>query len=227
MSVLAAQTPARLAEAEGRSRRRAGRHAGCRHRRRALQKVKDLEYLRCVLSESLRIFPPTTHGLGREVPAEGMMVDHQFIPDGTSVSISALVAHRDESVFEDPESFIPKKWLGEEGKSLQSSFLAFSTGARGCIGRNISYLEQTVLLASVIHRYDFALASPDWEIQRVEYMNLLLGNMPVKIWHRIDRHHSLSRLQRTGDLSSRLLRIRKQEDAEIGNRVRYTAVGEH
>jgi len=151
------------------------------------QKVKNLEYLRCVLNESLRIFPPTAHGLGREVPAEGMMVDQEFIPGGTSVSISALVAHRDESVFKDPEAFVPERWLGEEGKSLQSSFLAFSTGARGCIGRNISYLEQTVLLASVIHRYDFALASPDWEIQRVEYMNLLLGDMPVKVWHRIDR----------------------------------------
>jgi cytochrome P450 len=107
----------------------------------------------------------------------------EFVPGNTTVSISALVAHRDESVFHDAQSFIPERWLAEDGKSLQPYFLAFSAGSRGCIGRNISYLEQTVLLASMLHRYNFVLPR-DFEIKRLETMNHILGQMPVKVWRR-------------------------------------------
>jgi len=147
-------------------------------------KVKHLPYLRACLDESLRLFPPTSHGLPREVPPEGMYIMEEFIPGGTSVSISALVAHRDEKVFPQADKFIPERWLGEEGKALQPYFIAFSAGARGCIGRNISYLEQTVVLASIVHRYEFALPDPNWELKRLETMNLILGEMPVKVWRR-------------------------------------------
>jgi cytochrome P450 len=147
-------------------------------------RVKHLPYLRACLDESLRLFSPTPQGLPRETPAEGLFVLDSFIPGGVTVSISALVAHRCESVFPQADKYIPERWLGEKGKDLQPYFLAFSAGARGCIGRNISYLEQTVTLASILRRYEFALPGPDWEIKRLETMNWLLGEMPVKVWRR-------------------------------------------
>jgi cytochrome P450 len=147
-------------------------------------KVKHLPYMKACLDESLRLFPPTPQGLPREVPSEGIFILDEFIPAGVSVNVSALVAHRSEAVFPQADKFIPERWLGEEGKRLQPYFIAFSAGARGCIGRNISYLEQTVLLASVLRRYEFALPCPEWEIERLETMNLLLGEMPVKVWRR-------------------------------------------
>ena len=63
-------------------------------------------------------------------------------------------------------------------------FIAFSAGARGCIGRNISYLEQTVPLASVVHRYEFALPHHDWEQTWLEALNAMPGKMPLKVWRR-------------------------------------------
>ena len=151
------------------------------------EKVRNLPYLRACLDESLRLFPPTSHGLTRATPPEGSIILDDFIAGDTTVSMSAFVAHRDETVFPEPEKFIPERWLGEKGKELQPYFIAFSAGARGCIGRNISYLEQTVLLASVLHRYEFALPEAGWEIQRLETFNLILGEMPVKIWRRGER----------------------------------------
>lgn len=113
-----------------------------------------------------------------------MAVLDNYIAGGTSVSMSAFVVHRNEAVFRQADKYVPERWLGEEGKALQPYFIAFSAGSRGCIGRNISYLEQTVLLASVLHRYEFALPHPDWEVERLETMNCLLGKMPVKVWRR-------------------------------------------
>lgn len=147
-------------------------------------KVKHLPYLRACLDESLRITPPTTFGLPRRTPPEGCNILGDFIPADTTVSISAWVSHRDPKIFPEPESYIPERWLGEKGKDLQPYFISFSAGARGCIGRNISYLEQTVLLASVVHRYELALPHPDWEPKRQEAMNLGPGPMPVKLWRR-------------------------------------------
>ncbi|KAK8200731.1 hypothetical protein M8818_006046 [Zalaria obscura] len=146
--------------------------------------VKHLPYLRACLDESLRLFPPTPHNLPREVPSEGLSIMDDYISGGVSVGMSALVAHRNEAIFPQADKYVPERWLGEEGKNLQPYFLAFSAGARGCIGRNISYLEQTVLLASILRRYEFALPSPDWEIERLETMNWILGEMPVKVWRR-------------------------------------------
>lgn len=147
-------------------------------------KVKHLPYLRAVLDEGLRMMPPVSFSLPRRTPAEGCVIMNEFVPGETTVSITAESAHRDPQVFPDPDTFKPERWLGEAGRELQSGFIAFSTGGRGCIGRNISYLEQTVLLASVVHRYDFALPSNDWTPMRVEGTNTFMENMPVKVWRR-------------------------------------------
>ncbi|TVY28266.1 Benzoate 4-monooxygenase [Lachnellula hyalina] len=152
----------------------------------AYDTIRHLPYLRACLDEALRMFPPSTFGLPRRTPPEGAPILGDFIPGETSVSISAYVAHRDEKVFPEPEKFMPERWLGEDAKELQAAFITFSAGARGCIGRNISYLEQTVLLASVVHRFEWALPSPDWTPDLFEAFNLSPGPMPLKVWKRFE-----------------------------------------
>jgi len=154
-------------------------------------KIKHLPYLRACLDESLRIYPPTTFGLPRRTPKEGAPILGDYVAGNTSVSMTSFVAHRNEKVFPEPEVYRPERWLEEGGKELQPFFIAFSAGARGCIGRNISYLEQTVLLASLLHRFEFALPSPDWEPERRETFNLGPGPMPLKVWQRT-KEYSLS-----------------------------------
>lgn len=111
------------------------------------------------------------------------MVHGHIIPGNTTVSVSAYVTHRDPDVFPDPESFIPERWLESKARGLHESF-AFSAGARGCTGRNISCLEQSMLLATVVNRYEFALPYPDWEIERLEAFNLWPENLWIKMWRR-------------------------------------------
>ena len=148
------------------------------------EKVKHLPYLRACLDESLRIFPPISHGLNRETPEEGSEIAGEYIPGGTTVNVSSFIAHRDPNIFPDPETYDPERWLGEAGKDLGPYFIAFSAGARGCIGRNIAYLEQTVLLASILHRYDVEFAQPGFEPGRYEWQNLHLTELPIKIRRR-------------------------------------------
>lgn len=160
------------------------------------EKIKHLPYLLACINESLRMWPPLSMGLPRRTPPEGCTIMGEFIPGDTTVSMSSYIVHRNPRNFLDPDIYRPERWFGETGKDLQAFFIPFSTGARGCIGRNISYLEQTVLLASLVHRYEFALSSPDWEPQRWEASTQGMRDMPVKVWRR----------QREGALFNELLK---------------------
>jgi len=148
-------------------------------------KVKDLPYLKACLDEGLRLIPPTSSGLPRRTPPEGASIMGHWIPGDTSVSMTIYGAHHDSRIYSDPHLFKPERWMDpEERKRMEPYFIPFSAGARGCIGRNISYLEQIVILATLVHRYDFALPNPEFKTQRFEAFNLICGPLPIKIWRR-------------------------------------------
>ena len=122
--------------------------------------VKSLTYLGACLDESLRLLPPVAFGLNRETPFDGLMIDGHWIPGKTLVAVPAYTAHRNEDYFLNPENFEPERWLRTESKAAQVSYIPFSAGARGCIGRNITFMEQRILMATLIHHYDFDLDKP-------------------------------------------------------------------
>src|SRR6266536_5502114 len=59
--------------------------------------------------------------------------------------------HSNASLFKDPDTFYPKRWLDKkEGPILRQYVMPFSQGPRACIGRNLAYLEQQILIATLI-----------------------------------------------------------------------------
>ncbi|KAM0545314.1 hypothetical protein ACHAPJ_011386 [Fusarium lateritium] len=143
--------------------------------------VKNLPYLRACLDESLRVLPPVSFGLNRKTGPGGITIDGQWFPEGTTVGVPAYTAHRNPQLFPEPESYLPERWLEEMHPDAKTAFIPFSAGARGCIGRNITYIEQMVLIASLVQRYDFELPSADWNLSHEEAFNLWPGPMPLKI----------------------------------------------
>ena len=147
-------------------------------------KVKNLPYLKACLEESLRLSPPVSRGLERRTPPEGMQIMGEMIPGDVAVSVPTYVVHRDPLVFPDPDVYRPERWLenAEQAKQMREAFIPFTTGARGCIGRNITMIEQQICIATLVHRYDFALPSPDWTLDWQEAFLLWPSQMPLKIW---------------------------------------------
>jgi benzoate 4-monooxygenase len=148
--------------------------------------VKNLPYLKACLDESLRLSPPVSRGLERRTPPEGMRIMGKDIPGDVAVSVPTYVAHRDPAVFPEPELYRPERWLENEenAKQMREAFIPFSTGGRGCIGRNITMIEQQIVIATLVHRYNFALPSDDWCLQHNEAFLLWPGSMKLKIWRR-------------------------------------------
>ena len=146
--------------------------------------VRNLPYLRACLDESMRLRPSLSPGMQRETPSEGLSIAGEWIAGNTMVSVAPFVVHRDPTVFPEPNAFVPERWLDGKSKDLQKYFFTFSAGARVCIGKNLSYLEQSVLVAAVVRRYDFGLPSADWTMEWEEYFNTWPKRLPLEFRHR-------------------------------------------
>lgn len=54
--------------------------------------------------------------------------------------MSSHFVHRNASVFEDPNEFVPQRWLGTDGRSLDKWLVSFSRGPRSCLGLKYAYV---------------------------------------------------------------------------------------
>jgi len=78
------------------------------------------------------------------------------IPRGHVLCISPYVIHRNSSVFPNPESFNPDRWLVGDRKSqeqMRKCFLSFGRGQNLCPGMNFALVEMVSFLAILINKY--------------------------------------------------------------------------
>lgn len=142
--------------------------------------LSKLPYLRACIEESLRLRPASSLGLPRIVPAGGRMIAGRFIEEGVTVSVPTYTLLRDK-VFDEPDRYKPERWLGADKDKLMTAHLPFSIGPRACIGRNIAYFEQYIVLATLVNKYDFELPSDDFELENIERFNSNPGELPMKV----------------------------------------------
>ncbi len=74
-----------------------------------LRDVPQLTYTEAVVKESLRLFPPA-FAFSRRVLADTTIGKYQ-IPAGSAVLMSQWVIHRDSRWFDQPDRFLPERWL--------------------------------------------------------------------------------------------------------------------
>ncbi|KAL2755499.1 hypothetical protein ACRALDRAFT_2041856 [Sodiomyces alcalophilus JCM 7366] len=141
-----------------------------------------LPYLSAVLDEGLRIFPSAPIGFVRTVPAGGDTVDGEFIPGGTTVSVPMWGATHSERNFSEPYRFIPERWLDKENSTDKfGASNAFSLGSRGCIGRNLSYMEMRLIIGKLLWHNDVEFHGDNdaWDPDR-DYPGLTVYNNWMK-----------------------------------------------
>lgn len=123
--------------------------------------LHSCKYLHAVIQEALRMTPPVSAEPSREVLEGGTTVDGAHFPAGVNVSIGLYCLSYNKDIFPEPFEFRPERWLaGEEGTSkeslalAESGFCAFSYGSRGCPGKNLAWLEMSIVMAKVIFNFE-------------------------------------------------------------------------
>ncbi len=122
-----------------------------------LDDLPRLSYTEKVLTESMRIYPPTWR-LVRRAIRDFPIGDH-VIPAGSLVVVCQYAMHRHPRYFPDPERFDPERFTPEAKASRPKfSYFPFGGGPRLCMGEPFAMLEGVILLASIARRWRLRLA---------------------------------------------------------------------
>lgn len=124
--------------------------------RRELAADAQTPYLDAVLNETLRLYPPAWI-LGRDALRE-VRIGEWRIRKGATVLMSQLVLHRSPRYFDEPQRFMPERWL-QPPALPQFAYFPFGGGARKCLGDRFAWSEAGIELAHLVQRYRFELAS--------------------------------------------------------------------
>src|SRR5262249_16927255 len=80
------------------------------------------------------------------------------VPGNANIVISPYATHHNPRYWKDPEVFDPERFLGDRAKEIyKPAYYPFGQGQRQCIGRDLSLLEQQLILAMSFQRFDFEL----------------------------------------------------------------------
>ncbi len=117
-----------------------------------------LPYLKRVLSESLRLYPPA-YRISRTCVQRARIGDFTIEP-GTEVLISQWSIHRSARYYEAPEEFRPERWTPELREALpRFAWFPFGGGPRICIGDSFALMESAIVVAALVRAFELELPS--------------------------------------------------------------------
>jgi cytochrome P450 len=118
-------------------------------------KLAKLELLDATVKESMRL-QPVIPNVGR-VLQEDMKLGSTEFPAGTIVAPSIYLVHRRPSIYREPATFRPERFLG--WKPAAWEWLPFGGGLRRCVGAAFAIYEMKMVLAALIPRVEMRLAT--------------------------------------------------------------------
>ncbi|XP_017795062.1 PREDICTED: cytochrome P450 302a1, mitochondrial-like [Habropoda laboriosa] len=147
--------------------------------------LRNASYTKAVIKESLRL-NPISIGVGRILQTDVILNGYQ-VPKGTVVVTQNQIICRLSEYFNEPDSFIPERWLRDNsdnsnkinsGKSIHPYvLLPFGHGPRSCIARRFAEQNMQVLLLRICQRFKFS-----WHGNELGMVSLLINkpDAPLK-----------------------------------------------
>ncbi|TKA80048.1 hypothetical protein B0A55_01750 [Friedmanniomyces simplex] len=119
-----------------------------------------LQYLAAVISEGMRLGPPSVIGVPRVTPRGGKEICGRWVPDGTFVAVNQYPAFRSSTNFGNPGEFRPERFLGPQNpEDNLAVFQPFLVGRHQCIGQKFAWAEMRLILARLLYVFDVSWAT--------------------------------------------------------------------
>ncbi|XP_059276094.1 probable (S)-N-methylcoclaurine 3'-hydroxylase isozyme 2 [Lycium ferocissimum] len=118
----------------------------------------QMSYVQACVKETLRLHPPTPLLLPHRA-IETCQIMSYTIPKDTQILVNAWAIGRDPLIWEEPEMFKPQRFLSSDMdfKGSDFEFLPFGAGRRICPGMSMAAKEIPLVLASLVHFFDWEL----------------------------------------------------------------------
>ncbi|CAD6240676.1 unnamed protein product [Miscanthus lutarioriparius] len=125
--------------------------------------VAQLDYLKAVVKETLRLHAPVPLLVPREPPADAEILGYH-VPARTRVLVNAWAIGRDPATWERAEEFVPERFLGGAAaasvdfRGQHFELLPFGAGRRMCPGIGFAEASAEMALASLLYHFDWEAA---------------------------------------------------------------------
>ncbi len=142
-----------------------------------------LVFTRAVLDEAMRLYPPVPY-MSR-TPVADDRIGGLKIPRGSYVAIVPFILHRHRTLWEEPDAFVPERFLPENKGSIDRfAYLPFGAGPRVCIGASFSIQEAMIVLAPLVRALRFELVEGH-DVRPLHRVTLRPeGGLPMRIGKR-------------------------------------------
>ncbi|MDJ0592505.1 MAG: cytochrome P450 [Pleurocapsa sp. MO_226.B13] len=117
--------------------------------------IVRLPYLTAFCQETLRINPVVPLTAPRTVESPVELMGYELEP-GTIIHGCIYALHQREEIYPNPRQFRPERFL--ERQFSHYEFIPFGGGKRLCIGAALAMFEMKLVLATILSRYQIALA---------------------------------------------------------------------
>ena len=155
--------------------------------------LKNIPYLKACIDESMQLYASIGFGLPRRTLGQGATIGGHHIPGGVTISAPVYTIQQNEKLFHDASKCAPERWLPEdpdttveESRNLKDYYLPFSLGGGACIGRNLVYMQMSLIVSAMALAFDLELARPGFEIVPKERFIFNSGPLLVKARPRIE-----------------------------------------
>ncbi|XP_050256913.1 cytochrome P450 736A117-like [Quercus robur] len=120
--------------------------------------LDKMHYLTAVIKETLRLHPILPLLTPRESCRDAKIQGYD-IAVGTQVFINVWAIGRDPGLWDNPEEFHPERFLTSsiDFKGHNFQFIPFGAGRRGCPGISFSITTIKLVLAKLLHYFDWTL----------------------------------------------------------------------
>jgi cytochrome P450 len=128
------------------------------HNPSAMTRAREGEdaYMDALVKEILRIRSPAPIAAGRYL-SEPFEIGRWTIPAGVPLIVDAYGVHHDPSIYPEPHSFRPERFLAEQPDAY--GFVPFGGGAHRCVGATLALLEIKIVLREILARFELGPAS--------------------------------------------------------------------
>ena len=118
----------------------------------------QLQYLKFVVNETLRLHPPLPLLLPRET-TQHCEINGYHVSPRTRVFVNVWAIGRDENAWENPEEFNPDRFSESsvDYKGHDFQFLPFGAGRRICPGINFGTATAELALANLLYAFNWEL----------------------------------------------------------------------
>ncbi|KAK3018377.1 hypothetical protein RJ639_003967 [Escallonia herrerae] len=121
--------------------------------------LENLPYLKAVVKETMRLHPADALSVPRETNQSSIIHGYEIQPK-TLAFVNAWAIERDPEAWENPEEFLPERFLGDntiDFKGRHFELVPFGAGRRGCPGMSMAATTMELVLASLLHSFGWEL----------------------------------------------------------------------